>query len=126
MFDIGFLELLVIAVVALLVVGPEEFPALVRRAAGWLNKGRHFVNAVKTEFEREIEKTEELKRLVAEQSRVAEMHKILDETKQVIPVDYDARRTASAPPADAAVPPPQAVSETAAAPSPERKHEAAP
>lgn len=128
MFDIGFLELLVIAVVALLVVGPDEFPALVKRAAGWMSKGRHFVSAVKAEFEREIEKAEELKRLVAEQSRIAEVHKILDETRQVIPVDYEARRPATPPPSPDVppAPPAQPVIQSSAPSSSERKHEAAP
>ena len=54
MFDVGFSEIVLIAVIALLVVGPKEFPALVRNIGSWLGKARHFMSAVKTEFDREI------------------------------------------------------------------------
>ncbi len=53
MFDIGFLELLVVAVTALLVLGPERLPSVVRQLAQWLAKSRHFANQLKDEFERE-------------------------------------------------------------------------
>jgi len=64
MFDIGFSEIVLIAVIALLVVGPQEFPALVRNIGSWLGKARQFMGAVKTEFEREINKADEIKRLM--------------------------------------------------------------
>ena len=53
MFDIGFLELLVVAVTALLVLGPERLPVLVRQLASWMARSRHFANQLKDEFERE-------------------------------------------------------------------------
>ena len=53
MFDIGFLELLVVAVTALLVLGPERLPVVVRQVAQWLARSRHFANQLKDEFERE-------------------------------------------------------------------------
>ena len=40
MFDIGFSELLVIAVVALLVLGPERLPKAARYAGLWVRKAR--------------------------------------------------------------------------------------
>ena len=53
MFDIGFLELLVIAVIALLVIGPERLPRVIKKASSWLIKSRHFANSIRDEFERE-------------------------------------------------------------------------
>jgi sec-independent protein translocase protein TatB len=54
MFDIGFSELLVIAVVALLVLGPERLPKAARFAGLWVRRARSQWNSVKSEFEREI------------------------------------------------------------------------
>ena len=45
MFDIGFWELLVIAVVSLLVAGPEKLPGLVRDVGRWTAKLRRYVDA---------------------------------------------------------------------------------
>ena len=54
MFDIGFSELLVIAVVALLVLGPERLPKAARFAGLWVRRARTQWNSVKSEFEREL------------------------------------------------------------------------
>ena len=53
MSDIGFLELVVIAVVALLVVGPERLPGVIKKVSSWLAKARHFTNSIRDELERE-------------------------------------------------------------------------
>ena len=58
MFDVGFLELLVVGVVALLVIGPERLPKLARTAGMWVGRGRRFVSSVKADIEQEL-KTEE-------------------------------------------------------------------
>ena len=54
MFDVGFSELLVIAVVALLVLGPERLPKAARFAGLWVRKARAHWNSVKAEFENEL------------------------------------------------------------------------
>lgn len=54
MFDIGFWEIIVIAIVALLVVGPDKFPGLIRETAGWAARIRRFVVDTKREIEREV------------------------------------------------------------------------
>lgn len=61
MFDLGFFELLVIAVVALVVLGPERLPKAARLAGLWVRKARAQWYSVKSEFEREMA-AEELKR----------------------------------------------------------------
>lgn len=61
MFDIGFSELLVIAVVALLVLGPERLPGAARTVGALLRKARHSFESVKADIEREV-RDEELKR----------------------------------------------------------------
>jgi sec-independent protein translocase protein TatB len=61
MFDIGFSELLIIAVVALVVLGPERLPKAARFAGLWVRKARAQWYSVKSEFEREMA-ADELKR----------------------------------------------------------------
>ncbi|WP_028920155.1 Sec-independent protein translocase protein TatB [Pseudoxanthomonas suwonensis] len=65
MFDIGFGELLLIAVVALVVLGPERLPKAARFAGLWVRRARAQWYSVKAELERELE-AEELKRSVQE------------------------------------------------------------
>ena len=62
MFDIGFSELLVIAVVALLVIGPEKLPKVARTAGVMFGRLQRYVNDVKADIQREVE-LEELKKL---------------------------------------------------------------
>lgn len=54
MFDIGFWELLVIAVVALLVAGPERLPALVRDVGRWAARLRRVALQTRHEFEQQL------------------------------------------------------------------------
>lgn len=61
MFDIGFSELLIIAIVALVVLGPERLPKAARFAGLWVRRARAQWHSVKDEFERELA-AEELKR----------------------------------------------------------------
>lgn len=80
MFDIGFWELAVIGVVALIVIGPEKLPAVARTMGYWFGKARRFVATVQDDINREVSKTEELKRLLEEQSKIKEMHEIIEQT----------------------------------------------
>ena len=54
MFDIGFPEFFLAAVVALVVIGPERLPGALRTAGLWLGRLRRSYYNVKTEIEREI------------------------------------------------------------------------
>ncbi len=63
MFDIGFSELLIIAVVALLVLGPERLPKAARFAGLWVRRARAQWYSVKAEFEREIAQEELVKQI---------------------------------------------------------------
>ncbi|BES73291.1 Sec-independent protein translocase protein TatB [Marinobacter nanhaiticus D15-8W] len=60
MFDIGFLELLICGVIALLVLGPERLPGAARTAERWIGRSRRLVSQFTTELDRQI-KAEELK-----------------------------------------------------------------
>jgi len=54
MFDIGFAELIIISIVALLVIGPERLPGAVRTASAWLRRLRRSYNEIRHEIEREL------------------------------------------------------------------------
>lgn len=53
MFDIGFSELFLIVVVALLVVGPERLPGLIRTAGQWVGRAQRIARDLRTELERD-------------------------------------------------------------------------
>jgi len=79
MFDIGFPELIMIAVIALLVIGPDKLPGVARTAGKWVGRARRFVGDVKTDIDREL-KQEELRKALAEDAG-------LDEIKQIMNTD---------------------------------------
>jgi sec-independent protein translocase protein TatB len=62
MFDVGFSEIVVIAVVALIVIGPERLPKTARMLGHMLGRLQRYVNEVKADINREME-LEELRKL---------------------------------------------------------------
>ena len=96
MFDIGFSELLVIGVVALIVIGPEKLPKVARTLGHLLGRAQRYVNDVKSDINREIQ-LEELKKLQAE---VTESARSLEDS---VRKEYEAARTSVEVPAQAAV-----------------------
>jgi len=81
MFDIGFWELMIIGLVALLVVGPERLPKLAYTAGKWLGKGRAMIGSIKTEIDREM-KADELKRIVDEQKKLMDpLESVIEDTE---------------------------------------------
>jgi sec-independent protein translocase protein TatB len=62
MFDIGFSELLVIGIVALIVIGPQKLPRVARTAGHLLGRLQRYVADVKADINREIE-LEELRKM---------------------------------------------------------------
>ncbi|MCB1875247.1 MAG: twin-arginine translocase subunit TatB [Chromatiales bacterium] len=80
MFDIGFWELLLIGVVALLVVGPERLPRLARTAGFWFGRAQRFISNVKNDIDREM-RAEELKSILNKNSGgPQEFKEIIEET----------------------------------------------
>ena len=80
MFDIGFWELIILGLVALLVVGPERLTKLAYTAGKWLSKGRIMLNTVKDEINKEI-KAEELKQVLEEQKKsLNPLEEVIEET----------------------------------------------
>lgn len=80
MFDVGFWELSLIGVVALLVIGPERLPAVARTAGQWIGKARKFMRSVQADISEEISKTEELQDLLEKQTEIKQLHEIIEQT----------------------------------------------
>lgn len=86
MFDIGFSELIVIAIVALVVIGPERLPKVARTLGHLLGRAQRYVNDVKSDINREIQ-LDELKKL---QSQVTESARSLESS---VRQEFDAARS---------------------------------
>lgn len=84
MFDIGFWELVLIGVVALVVVGPERFPSMVKKAGYWVGQFRRMANAVKSEIQVEVDKADELQRKLESQKEILERNINLDVTTPAV------------------------------------------
>ena len=65
MFDFGFSEMVIVAIVGLIVLGPERLPKVARTAGVLLGRLQRYVNDVKSDINREMQ-LEELKKLQAE------------------------------------------------------------
>lgn len=83
MFDIGFSELFLIAIVTLIVVGPERLPKVARTLGLLFGRMQRYVSEVKTDINREL-KLEELRKLEADMRESARNmeHTMTDEVSR--------------------------------------------
>jgi sec-independent protein translocase protein TatB len=115
MFDIGFSEIFVIAVVALIVIGPERLPKVARTVGILLGRMQRYVNDVKADISREME-LEELRKLQTDVKEAAQsfettVSKEIGDTEQslhqtiapALEAAREAEAPVSAPAADIAV-----------------------
>lgn len=72
MFDVGFSELILMAIVALVVLGPEKLPHAARVAGAWIGKIKRTVSNMQAEIEREVSAQEMRERLQKEIDAVKE------------------------------------------------------
>ena len=77
-------ELLLVAFVALLVIGPERLPETLRTLGLWLGRLTRSFNSVKSEIEKEIG-MDEIRRQLHNESVMAEMKRIEEEVKNSVP-----------------------------------------
>jgi len=81
MFDVGFSELLMVGLIALLVIGPERLPKAARIAGFWLGKTRSTIASMKAEIKQELH-AEEMRQLLRQQQSIAdELQQIAQETQ---------------------------------------------
>ena len=79
--DIGFWELLIIVVVALLVIGPERLPEVARTTGRWVGRIRAYANNVKSDIDREL-RFQELQEMIRSNENNP-MHQITEATKEL-------------------------------------------
>lgn len=79
MFDIGFAEILLIGVVALIVLGPEKLPTAVRAVGLWVGRAKRAVSSIQSEISEEL-RLDEMRRTASIQKE--ELDKELNEMKQ--------------------------------------------
>jgi len=84
MFDIGFWELMIIGVVALLVVGPERFPGMIKKVGYWIGQFRRIASSVKSEIQVEVDKAEQLQNLLDEQKQILKRNADVDLTQPAV------------------------------------------
>ncbi|HUH91945.1 MAG TPA: Sec-independent protein translocase protein TatB [Casimicrobiaceae bacterium] len=119
MFDIGFSEIVVIAVVALVVIGPERLPKVARTLGHMFGRLQRYVNEVKADINREME-LDELRKLQSQvQSAARDIEQSVAHAAQqmesgVRSVESELNRGASAEPAPST---PPAARASASAPS---------
>lgn len=95
MFDFSFGELLLVAVVALVVLGPERLPKAARFAGLWLRRARAHWHSVKAELEHELA-SEELRRSLHDGKRAmeetgAQLREVAAEVQRPAPAEADKR-----------------------------------
>jgi len=105
MFDVGFSEIVVIAVVALIVIGPERLPKVARTLGHLFGRMQRYVNDVKADISREME-LDELRKL---QATVQDAAQAIQQTvnKEITSTESELKGIATAA-AEAVQPPPAA------------------
>jgi sec-independent protein translocase protein TatB len=107
MFDIAFSEIVVIAVVALIVIGPERLPKVARTLGHMFGRLQRYVNEVKADISREME-LDELRKLRSEvQSAASEFESSIHKAAQEVdsgmrPVETELSDAGTAPAASTA------------------------
>ena len=81
MFDIGFWELAMVALVALLVIGPKDLPRVARKAGLWVGRARRTLTSLKDEIDREF-RAQELHEILNKQALNNPLERILEEPVQ--------------------------------------------
>jgi len=83
MFDIGFLELVIIGIVGLVVIGPERLPGVARSVGKWVGRTRRFISNVKSDIDREL-RDEELRQALDRDANLDEIKNIINDTRYKI------------------------------------------
>lgn len=89
MFDVGMTEMMVIAVIALLVVGPERLPEVAAKVGGWIGKAKAFVSTTKADIEREFQASEMKNILSEQQQEIEELRKMVSSTQEELKESVD-------------------------------------
>jgi sec-independent protein translocase protein TatB len=83
MFDIGFLELLIIAVVGLLVIGPEQLPQTLRSIGLWVGRFKRALQQTRNEFEQHIG-ADDIRRQLHNEEVMKRLNETRDDINRVV------------------------------------------
>jgi len=89
MFDIGFLEIAVILILALLVLGPERLPKAARSVGYWFGKARRYVEGMKAQVEAEFDGAEFKRVLHNQEVQIRELQSKLQNSDADIKSEYN-------------------------------------
>ena len=78
MFDIGFSEIMVVAMISLIIMGPERLPETVRTITLWLGRLRQFISSARSELEDEVG-VDEIRRQLRNEKIMRDLEKTKDE-----------------------------------------------
>jgi sec-independent protein translocase protein TatB len=132
MFDIGFSEMLVIGIVALVVIGPERLPRVARTLGHLFGRLQRYVGQVKSDINREMELAE-LGKVKTEfesaardfqsemESKASGAEREIREVQESIDRELAGKSEPSPPPVEPAVPPPSPQLELGIEPPPPQK-----
>lgn len=89
MFDIGFLEIAVILILALLVLGPERLPKAARSIGYWFGKTRRYVEGMKAQVEAEFDGAELKRALHNQEVQIRELQSKLQSSDAELKSEYN-------------------------------------
>ena len=89
MFDIGFVELLVVASIGLIVIGPEKLPHTIRMVRAWVTRFKSTLSDLQVELEKELD-AEDLKKRLDQAARESGITEIKQEIESELHFLHDA------------------------------------
>ena len=106
MFDMGFTEIMLIGIVALVVIGPERLPGVARTAGKYVGRLKRFMTTVKADVEQEL-RADELRQILSQQQKeldslkdtISEAGMDIEKDANVMDAVSDTSSTATAEPA---------------------------
>lgn len=106
MFDIGFSELILIAIVGLLVIGPERLPETIRVSMRWIRNIRNSFEQAKRDVEKELG-VDDIKRDLHNEEVLNSLNSVKSNLQQaqksISEIPYDLSHTANLPDSAAAI-----------------------
>lgn len=88
MFDSGFLELLIVGIIALMVVGPERLPEVAAKAGKFIGKMKAFVATTREDIEKEIRSDELQSMLNQQKDEISELRDMMQTTKNEVSDEF--------------------------------------